>query len=136
MTPTERTLKWLREKQGLRVEKHHCVERWIARPDLPGGGFRADYAGILDYIVPDVARGVHVGVQSCGEAFSEHRKKILGEGSGAARDFLACSGEVWLVGWRKVKKKRGGKAMEWKPRVEEFAVVDGSLVALESNRGE
>jgi len=29
-----------------------------------------------------------------------------------------------LIGWRKVKLKRGGKAKRWSPRIKEYTEVD------------
>jgi len=118
LSPTQRTL---REQRKLgRV----CgvVERWI--PIGSVGGFRKDLFGILDLIALDPIRGV-VGIQSCGNSWSEHVKKMTEEKHQECVDWLSTPGtrlELW--GWRQVKVKRGGKAMCWEARVREFTLKD------------
>jgi hypothetical protein len=120
LTPTQRTLRELRD-QG-RV----CgiVERRIpARPGMPYG-ITKDLFGIIDIIALDPERGV-VGVQSTGTAFAEHERKLLEEKTQECVDWLSTPGTVLeLWGWRKVKLKRGGKAMRWAPRIREFTLAD------------
>jgi hypothetical protein len=89
-----------------------------------------DLYGFIDIVALDLGRGRFIGVQSCGEQFSGHRKKILEECSEAAKDWLHCGGEVWLLGWKKYKKPVDGKW--WRPRREELALVGGHLVFLET----
>jgi len=101
------------------------VERWnqFAGPH----GVRQDLFGIIDIIALDPERGV-VGIQSCGESFAAHERKILDERTQSSIDWLSTPGtrfELW--GWRKVKLKRGGTAMRWMPRVREFTLADFSL---------
>jgi hypothetical protein len=110
MTPTQRTLKLLRE-QG-RV----CgiVERF----NYHGGehGVRQDLFGFLDIVCIDPDLGI-IGVQSCGQAFSEHVKKITDN------DILPIwlrHARVELVGWRKVVLRRGSTAVRWRPRIMDF----------------
>ncbi len=69
MTPTQRTLKWLRDQGYL------CgiVERFLAYAGTHGK--RQDLFSIIDIIA--IKPGVTVGVQSCGTAFSEHNKKFM-----------------------------------------------------------
>ena len=89
---------------------HGIVERWIARARK-----RVDLFGIIDLIALD--NGV-VGVQVCGSDFAPHKKKIMEEEKENTLKWLSQKGarlEVW--GWRKLKKKRGGKAMYWSPRI-------------------
>lgn len=104
MTPTQRTLKYLRD-EGYHVG---IVERWIQRMQK-----RIDLFGIIDLIAMDGEK--IVGVQSCGQSFSEHDKKIMASPETVL--WLQSQGRLMLIGWRKVKKKRGGKQMVWKPRV-------------------
>lgn len=114
MTPTQRTLAYLRD-QGMLCA---IVERFIPNPKHPGGGFRSDFLGFLDIIAigPD---GI-VGVQSCGADFAAHRRKILEERRVELDAWLEAGGRVMLIGWTKRKIKRGGKAMRWTPRIEEI----------------
>jgi hypothetical protein len=117
-TPTQRTMRELKN-QG-RV----CgiVERYNAF--VGPHGIRQDLFGIIDIIALDPERGV-VGVQSCGQAFAAHERKILEECAQASIDWLSTPGTVLeLWGWRKLKLNRGGKAMRWTPRVREFTLAD------------
>ena len=113
MTPTQRTMRWLRDG-GHTVG---IVERWVGRP---GTGARVDLFNFIDMIAigPD---GI-VGVQSCGQAFSEHAQKILE--AEHLEEWLTRGGKLWLIGWRQVKRSKGGKAMKWEPRVREFTLDD------------
>ena len=116
MSPTQRTLKALKEmgrKCGI-VEKFN----YHAGPH----GIRQDLFGIIDIIALDPVKGV-VGVQSCGQAFSEHLKKLCFERHASTVRWISTPGatlELW--GWRKVKVKRGGKQKVWKPRILEVTM--------------
>ena len=124
MTPTQRTLKYLKDK-GHTVG---IVERWIPNPNHPGGGFRKDLFGFIDLIV--LTPGGVMAVQSTGSAFSEHRYKLTVEKAEDVAKWLETPlTTLYLIGWRKLKVKRGGKAMHWKPRIEQIK-LDG----LELNR--
>ena len=103
MTPTQRTLKAQKELG----RKCGIVERFIQRP---GFGFRKDLFGIIDIIALDQEEGI-IGVQSCGQAFSEHYRKMSEEHRQDSIDWLEAGGKLELWGWRKLKKKRGGKAI-------------------------
>jgi hypothetical protein len=63
-----------------------------------------------------------IAVQSCGQAFAEHDRTILN--NEFVPEWLQCGGGIILIGWRKVKKKRGGKQMVWKPRIKEYSIDD------------
>jgi len=122
LTPTQRTLRELR-KQGRLVD---VCERWIVNPKLPGGGFRKDLFGFIDLIILDPEQGI-VAVQSCGQAFKAHLDKIMdSEVTEFVIEWLESPSkpklELW--GWRKLKLKRGGKAMRWRPRVKEITIED------------
>lgn len=117
LSPTQRTI---RELKGMgRV----CgiVERFnrFAGPH----GIRQDLFGFIDLIALDPSRGI-IGVQCCGQDFSGHVNKITQERNQEAVEWLRCQGIIELWGWRKVKVKRGGKAMVWKPRIREFTLKD------------
>lgn len=115
---TQRTMQELR-KQGrvcAIVEKfNHHVGPY---------GIRQDLFGIIDIIALDFERGV-VGIQSCGSDFAAHERTILEERTQESIDWLSTPGtslELW--GWRRIKLKRGGKAMRWQPRIREFTLAD------------
>ena len=129
MTPTQRTMDALR-KEGIRPG---IVEKWNKHVHRGGGGFgvHQDLFGIIDIIAIDARRGIG-GVQSTGSDFAGHMRKMTGPGAEACVDWLLCPGawlELW--GWRKVKKRRGGKQMVWRPRIHRFTLQDfpGPIVA-------
>ena len=117
-SPTQRTIRELKN-QG---RKCGIVERYNAF--VGPHGIRQDLFGIIDIIALDPERGV-VGIQSCGQDFAAHERKILEERAQDAIDWLETPGaslELW--GWRKVKVKRGGKAVRWSPRIRVFTLED------------
>lgn len=118
MSPTQRTLKELRER-GL------CpciVERFLANGRV-GFGRRSDMFDIIDIVAISPEQGI-VGVQSCGTAFAEHYRKITQEKKENTRLWLNSGGKLWLIGWRKVKQKRGGKRMVTMPRFANITLED------------
>ena len=122
LSPTQRTLRELR-KQGRIVD---VCERWVVNPKHPGGGFRKDLFGFIDLIVLDPESGI-VAIQSCGQAFKAHLDKIIdSECTENVIEWLSNPSmpklELW--GWRRVKLKRGGKAMRWQPRIKEITLED------------
>jgi len=116
MTNTSRTLKYLRDR-GWEVG---MVERYLSFAGKFGK--RVDLFNIIDIIGMNGKQ--ILAVQSCGQAYSEHNKKILA--SPMAVKWLESGGLLWLVSWRKLKLKRGGKAMRWKPRVKKYELKDFS----------
>jgi hypothetical protein len=82
--------------------------------------------GFIDLIVLDPEQGI-VAIQSCGNSFKQHLDKILNsECTEFVIEWLSSPSkpklELWA--WRKVKLKRGGKAMRWKPRIKEITMED------------
>lgn len=113
-TPTQRTLAAQRELG----RKCGIVERYIGPLNI-----RKDLFGIIDIIALDPEGGV-IGVQSCGTAYSAHLLKMTVEHRQDSIDWLRAGAALELWGWRKVKVKRGGKAMVYKPRVKVFTLED------------
>ena len=118
---TQRTLR------ALRQEGYICgiVERFnpYAGVILPTGkrsGIRQDLFGFID-IVAIKPIGI-CGIQSCGQSFADHDRKILE--NEFALEWLKAGGSIELWGWRKLKKKRGGKLMVWKPRLKTYKLDD------------
>lgn len=123
LSPTQRTLKAMRE-QG-RV----CgiVERFSSH--VGPFGIRQDLFGFIDIIAIDPEQGA-VAIQSCGQDYSGHVRKLTQERNQECFDWLKHHpAELW--GWRKVKLKRGGKALRWRPRVADIVVVDGDIEVIE-----
>ena len=118
MTPTQRTIRALRDR-GLVCA---IVEKWNAH--IGPHGIRQDLFGIIDVLALDPQSGV-IGVQSCGQAYSQHYRKLTEERYQETHDWLStpgCTLELWA--WRKVKQKRGGKLMVWRPRVKRITLKD------------
>lgn len=114
-SPTQRTLKWLREDGWLA----DVVERWVPWPGADGvrKGNRHDAFGILDILALKPGEPI-LGVQCFGATgMPSHRAKV--QEAPATALWLGAGGRLLLVGWRKVRVKRGGKAMRWEPRIEE-----------------
>ena len=115
LSPTQRTIAYLKN-QGLICG---TVERWIPNPRMPGGGIRKDLFGFIDIITISRADGV-TGIQSCGQDFIGHQRKILFEKKEELFEWLSSGANFQLIGWRKLKKKRGGSQMIWSPRILEI----------------
>lgn len=114
ISKVQRTLREL-EQRGC-----HCgiVERFnrFAGPH----GIRQDLFGIIDVIA--LYPNSICGVQCCGSDFAAHDRKILESEMG--KEWLKSGGSLELWGWRKVKKKKGGKLMVWKPRIKSYSLED------------
>lgn len=128
VSPTERTFTEF-AKRGLKKGLHYdVVERFIK--GAMGHGVRKDFLGFIDVILLDPEKGF-VGVQITGNDYSGHLKKLQYERPLECLYWLrfphaTTSIELWA--WRKVKAKRGGKQMLWKPRIEiitEEMILDG-----------
>ena len=115
---TSRTLNYIRE-QGWVADK---VEQFNAYAGKFGQ--RKDMFGFGDIVA--MGENSIIAIQSCGQAFSEHNKKITEDEIVApnALLWLQNGGRLILIGWRKVKLKKGGKAMRWSPRIKEYIVGD------------
>ncbi len=118
ITPTSRTLEYIRQ-QGW---ESAIVERFIK--EAGPFGKRKDMFGFGDIVA--MGGGNIYAVQSCGQSFSEHHKKITNDEfvTPKAVLWLMNSGRLLLIGWRKVKLKRGGKAMRWRPRIKDYTLDD------------
>ena len=113
---TQRTLAWLRQ-QGLIVDIAERFNTWA--------GGKHDLFGFIDIVALDLEGGKIIGVQSTGPSgHAEHRRKILAEPRAVA--WLRSGGRIWLVSWRKLLVKRGGKARTWQPRKEDIILFDFS----------
>ena len=125
---TQKTMRSLRDK-GLVCA---IVEKWNAY--VGTHGIRQDLFGIIDILALDPKRGV-VGIQSTGQDFSAHVKKITIDRYQETFDWLSTPGtslELW--GWRKIKVKRGGKALRWAPRVAVFTLGKDGEILIDERR--
>lgn len=106
--------------------KAGMVERFIGQAWNTSGklGIRKDLFGILDIIAMHPTRGV-IGIQSTGQDYSGHHKKITEEHwENACRWLLTPGTKLELWAWRKVLEKRGGKRRIWKPRIKKYHLGD------------
>jgi hypothetical protein len=125
LSNTQRTLAALRHsgRTAFMVEKFN--------PYAGPHGKRIDGLGFIDIIALDPQQKSIIAIQSCGQSFSEHVRKITDSGcTEKVIEWLKCGGMLELWGWRKVKLKRGGKAMRWKPRIIDF-YWDGEILFTE-----
>lgn len=117
LTPTQRTLRHLRH-EGLEAA---IVEKF--NPYAGKFGQRQDMFGFIDIVCLCPTRGI-LGIQSCDKSFSAHYKKITEERTYIAKEWIKCGGRIYIYAWRKVKRKRGGKAYIWQPRIAELTIDD------------
>lgn len=115
---TSRTLEYIRQ-QGWTADK---VEQFNAYAGKFGQ--RKDMFGFGDIVA--MGENSIIAIQSCGQAYVEHHKKITEDEKVAplARLWIKNGGRLILIGWRKIKLKRGGKAMRWSPRIKEYTLGD------------
>ena len=115
---TSRTLEYIRS-QGWQADK---VEQF--NPYAGKHGKRKDMFGFADIVA--MGEKAIIAIQSCGQSFAAHNRKILEDEKVApnAMKWIENGGRLMLIGWRKVKMKRGGKAMRWMPRIKEYKVSD------------
>lgn len=96
MSPTQRTLAALR-KMGLIVGN---VERWIPRAMV-----RQDLFGWIDLVALDPEHKQIIAIQSTGQDWAGHVRKICEEKKDMVRLWLKCGGRAELWAWRKVRRK-------------------------------
>ena len=95
-------------------------EVWIVERYIYQAKKKFDLFGIIDLIA--IAKNEIIGIQVCGSDYSSHEKKI--EEGEYTKLWLESGARLVLIGWRKLKLKRGGKAMRWKPRLKEYKIND------------
>ena len=123
MSPMERTKKRLKDEGVL---------HWIVEHFNPWSKTRQDLFHIIDLLALD--NGV-VGIQVCGSDWMPHVRKMTEEHAAYTVAWLSQPGarlELW--GWRRLKKKRGGKAMVWTPRIADILLVGGRLFVEERSK--
>lgn len=130
VSPTQRTLKEYRNKGYLA----DICERFLPAGPSRAYGNRKDLFGLFDLIAVGGPEGRIIGVQCFTTAWTEHERKMLEE-EAALRVWLESGGKAVLWGWRKLKVKRGGKAVRWMPRVKEVMWNKTHIWLEESSRG-
>jgi hypothetical protein len=115
---TSRTLEYLRS-QGWVADKCEQFNAYAGK-----FGQRKDLFGFADIIA--LGEGSIIAIQSCGQDFASHHRKITEDEKAAPNAYLWLKngGRLLLIGWRKVKLKRGGTALRWQPRIREYSLID------------
>ena len=124
-SPTQKTLALLRER-GWDVA---VVEKFVGPLCI-----RQDAFGWMDILCIDPVRGA-VGVQSCGQSFSEHVHKLIEERGEIIKKWVVHH-PAELIGWRKKKAVLAdgskGKADRWYPRIADVVLTpEGELQIVE-----
>ena len=81
------------------------------------GGNRVDLFGFIDAVAIHPFHGT-IGVQACGQDWSEHIKKMTGPKREVLILWLASGNRCYLIGWRKLK------STGWTPRIKEFTLEE------------
>lgn len=99
------------------------VEKW--NQHVGPHGIRQDLYGFIDVLAIEPGEVGCLGVQ-CGStgSMAGHIRKITEDCYENARRFLLAQNRLEVWEWRKVKVKRGGKAMRWAPRIRELTLED------------
>lgn len=119
-SPTQRSLKRLRD-EGYRAA---VVERFLRYAGKFGK--RQDLYNIIDVLA--INKEETLGVQCCSGSVQSHLVKLTEDKNQECYDWLECPNrrlEIW--GWRKLLKKRGGKAKIWVPNIVEITLKDLDL---------
>ena len=121
ISPTSRTLEYIRTRGWVAG----IVERFL--PHAGRFGKHVDLFGFADIIA--LGENSIIAIQSCGQAFSAHHKKLTEDENAAPNVelWLKNGGRLLLIGWRKVLLKRGGKARRWSPRIREYHLTDNGV---------
>jgi hypothetical protein len=115
-TPTSRTLDYFRKHNYIAG----VVERYLP---IPGGRpTRVDLFGFIDLVAINKDNGHTVFIQATsGSGVSARVKKIIGHEHFPT--VIKSGGAILVFGWRKLKVKRGGKAMRWQPLIVDVKAV-------------
>ena len=114
----ERSTKELR-KHNLKYWKVEYRNIWAKKT--------IDLFNIFDLLALDC--GI-IGIQVFGGGgeMQGHIRKLTIKHVDYTREWLKCGGLIELHGWRKVKVKRGGKAMIWKCRKADILLINNELI--------
>ena len=128
MIPSTRTRKHF-EALGYTVQ---LVERYIHASRR-----RYDFLGCIDIIAVKIGQPI-IGIQCFSTAWVAHKRKIV-EGSiegeeyakkGAIEWLSLNNTELWFVGWRKLKLKRGSTVIRWTPRFGKVTLTESNDLML------
>lgn len=126
MSPTQRSLA---EMRGRGCQLVAVTEHWNSFAKI-----RQDLFGILDLVCIQDGRTIGVQTTSGSNVSARHEKM---EASPALRHLRDAGWTILIHGWRKVKVKRGGKAMRWELREVDITcpapTIAGTLIADDSH---
>jgi hypothetical protein len=123
-TSTQKTLKFLRDLG----HEPEVVEHYNSFTKQ-----RKDLFGFADIISPS---GHDIwAVQTFTTAWNQHIDKLKEDiVFPKVVLWLNSGGRILFIGWRKVKKKRGGKQMVWRPRLSEIFIEYGEIIQADAPR--
>lgn len=111
-TPTSRT-KERCKKLGMMAG---VTERYVHQTNR-----RHDLFGFIDLVA--IGDGETIGIQATSGPHTASRvTKIVTECAEEARQWLRAGNRIQVWGWRKLKVKRGGKAVRWEPNIQEVTL--------------
>ena len=111
----ERSLAEIKSR-GHRYWKVEQWNQWSKR--------RVDLFNIIDVLVLDQSI---LGVQVCGSDFQDHVRKITQDERENAVAWLESGGRLQIWAWRKIKVKRGGKAMKWDLKIADVILLKNEI---------
>ncbi len=111
-------------QRTLKVIKADGLKYWIVEVWKQWAKRRVDLFNIIDLLVLD--NGI-LGIQCTGADFKKHKIKIMEEEKENTFAWLESGGRLEVHGWRKLKKKRGGKATYWACRIADVMIVNKEL---------
>ena len=114
-TPMTRTLEVIK-KDNLKYWIVEIYKTWAKR--------KVDLFNIIDLLVLD--NGI-LGIQVTGSDFASHKTKIMEDEKENTFAWLSEGARLEVWGWRRLKKKRGKKAMFWAPRIADVLIVNKEL---------
>ena len=110
----QRSLKRIKERKWV----YWITEKWNSYTRT-----REDLFQFCDILCLDEDRTI--AIQACGSDYQPHVRKI--KENEWVRPWLKGGRELQIWSWRKLKKKRGGKAMVWKVRVCDVLLINNEL---------
>jgi len=111
MTPTARTLRYLRQNKTRACIAEYCQRHSFHTHDL---------FNFIDVVALDTSRRQIIGIQvTTSSNYSARKRKILGACRKDALDWLECGGVIEIWGWRQLAGQE-----KWTPRIGELTVDD------------
>jgi len=112
--------------------QYDFTERHFPRSKKYPFGHSQDLFNIIDIIALD--DGI-LGIQVCGGEgdYMKHVRKIIEEYKSNTINWIVNGGRLELWAWRRVKVKRGGKRMVWRPRIADILLAGSELYVEERN---